>query len=201
MAVDSMTAIGLRTATGGVELLEQFEMAVPTLRPRDVLIRVASSGLNPVDTKKRHGFGAPGPLAEPVVLGYDAAGTVAAVGSEVTGFAVGDKVYTAGVLSRNGSNSELFAVDERIVGRAPKSLSLTQASAVPLVLLTAWEGLFESLGIKPFDPSESGKTILVLPGAGGVGSLVIQLVSSVAYEVSLMWCIVCRLWVWCLCIA
>jgi NADPH2:quinone reductase len=123
------------------------------------------------------GWGSAGPLASPSVLGYDGAGIVEAVGPEATLFKVGDRVYAAGDLNRFGTNGELFAVDERIVGHAPKSLSLTQASAVPLVLLTAWEGLFESLELTAFDISLTGKRILVLPGAGGVGSFVIQLVS------------------------
>jgi len=135
-----------------------------------------------VDTKNRkhNFFGSPtGPLEAPLVLGYDAAGVVEQVGAEVRNFKVGDKVFYAGDIKRAGSNAEYQAVDERIVGRAPKSLSLTTASAVPLVFLTAWEGLVEGLGLKAHDPSFAGKRLLLLPGAGGVGSFVTQLASQV----------------------
>jgi len=105
-------------------------------------------------------------------------GTVVKVGSESSMFKVGDKVYFAGSIARNGSNAEYVAIDERIVGQAPTSVSLTKAAAQPLVFLTAWEGLFEGLGLTAFDPKIAGKTLLVLPGAGGVGSYVIQLASQ-----------------------
>jgi len=179
----TMKACGLNTGKtpGGVELLEEFIMPVPEMQPRDILIKVAACGLNPVDIKKREtnmfGAGA-GTLESPVVLGYDGAGTVAKVGSESSMFKIGDEVYFAGSIARNGSNAEYVAIDERIVGHAPTSVSLTKAAAQPLVLLTAWEGLFEGLGLTAGDPQIEGKTLLVLPGAGGVGSYVIQLASK-----------------------
>lgn len=170
-----MSAIGLSTCHGGVELIDDLVVPVPSLGARDILVRVLACGLNPVDTKKRSGFGKPGPVTAPVIMGYDGVGMVEALGSDASLFKVGDKVYTAGVLNRNGTNADFMAVDERIVALAPKSLSAAHAASVPLVLLTAWEGLFESLGLTAFDFSLSGKSILVLPGAGGVGSYVIQL--------------------------
>merc|ERR1712110_289666 len=112
-------------------------------------------------------------------MGYDGAGVVEKVGSECSLFKVGDKVFFAGTLNRNGTNSEYTAVDERIVGHAPQSLSLTQAAAIPLVLLTAWEGLLEGLALTAHDQKNAGKKLLALPGAGGVGSFVIQLASQV----------------------
>lgn len=179
----NMMAIGLNTGSkpGDISEISAFEMPVPEVKPRDLLVKVTASGLNPVDTKKRQKnmMGESGTLTAPVVMGYDGAGVVEKVGSEVSLFKEGDKVFFAGALNRNGSNAEYLAIDERIVGHAPQSLSLTQAAAVPLVLLTAWEGLLEGLGITAHDRSNVGKTLLMLPGAGGVGSFVIQLASQV----------------------
>lgn len=180
----SMRAIGLNkgAAPGGLDQLSEFEMAMPELRPRDLLVKVVAAGLNPVDTKKRKtnifGSGA-GTLEAPVVLGYDGAGVVEKVGSESSLFQVGDKVYFAGDISRNGSNAEFLAIDERIVGHAPKTLNFTMAAAMPLVFLTAWEGLAEGLGLQAYDENLAGKKLLMLPGAGGVGSFVIQLASQI----------------------
>lgn len=101
-------------------------------------------------------------------------------GAEATLFEIGDRVWTAGVINRNGTNADFMAVDERIVGFAPKSLPSSTAAAVPLTLLTAWEGIFEGLGIQPQHDQNVGKTLLILPGAGGVGSLVIQLAKKIA---------------------
>lgn len=107
-------------------------------------------------------------------------GVVVAKGAEATLFEVGDRVWTAGVLNRNGTNADFMAVDERIVGYAPTSLPSSTAAAVPLTLLTAWEGIFEGLGIAPLADENAGKTLLILPGAGGVGSFVIQLAKKIA---------------------
>lgn len=180
----SMTAVGLNAGSspGGIEQLSEFEMPIPELKPLDILVRVVASGLNPVDVKKRAknvGSQETGTLSAPVVMGYDGAGIVERIGTDCSRFQVGDKVFFAGDLKRQGSNAEFIAIDERIVGRAPQSLSLTAAAAVPLVLLTAWEGLVEGLGLKAHDPKDVGKTLLILPGAGGVGSFVIQLASQV----------------------
>merc|ERR1719188_609459 len=119
-----------------------------------------------------------GPLEAPVVLGYDGAGVVERAGPDCSLFKEGDRVYFAGAINRNGSNAEFVAIDERIVGLAPKTVSLTAAAAMPLVFLTAWEGLAEGLGLRAHDPKLAGKRLLVLPGAGGVGSFVIQLASQ-----------------------
>lgn len=180
MAVPAdMNVIGLKSATGGIELFEEFRMPVPELGDRDVLIKVDAAGMNPVDDKLRTNFGTPGPLDAPKVLGMDGCGTIAAVGKAVTFFKVGDVVWTAGLLTKNGTNADYVAHDERIVGLAPTSISRGMAASVPLVFLTAWEGLFEGLGLSEFDPALAGKTLLVLPGAGGVGSFVIQLASAI----------------------
>jgi zinc-binding alcohol dehydrogenase family protein len=133
--------------------------------------------VNPVDTKQR----APNPKVEttPRVLGYDAAGTVAAVGPEVTLFKPGDEVYYAGDVTRPGSNSELQLVDERIVGRKPKSLDFAQAAAIPLTAITAWEAYFDRMKIDA-GGKHRGASLLIIGGAGGVGSIGIQIAKVVA---------------------
>lgn len=168
-----MKAIGLKTKGGPSSLLEELEILIPELlKPLDILVKMQAVGMNPVDTKVRAN---PAELTEPKILGYDGVGVVEKLGSDASLFKVGDKVWFAGVTNRNGTNAEYIAVDERIVGWAPTAISTAHAAAIPLVLLTAWEGIFEQLGIKAFDPANKGKTLLMLPGAGGVGSLVVQL--------------------------
>jgi len=151
--------------------LEDIELPAPRPRPRDLLVRVKAVSVNPVDTKVR-GKAQP-PAGEHRVLGWDAVGTVEAVGAEVTGFQPGDRVYYAGAIDRPGCNSELHAVDERIVARAPKSLSDSEAAALPLTSITAYELLFDRLGVA--HGGGAGQTLLVVGGAGGVGSILIQL--------------------------
>ncbi|MGW3040971.1 zinc-binding alcohol dehydrogenase family protein [Kitasatospora sp. NPDC001159] len=153
------------------ESLVDLELPVPEPGPHDLLVRVEAVALNPVDYKVRQNAD---PGGEPRVLGWDAAGTVVAVGAQVELFEVGDEVYYAGALERPGANSRYHAVDERLVGRKPSSLSFTEAAALPLTSLTAWEGLFERLGLRTGDPAQAG-TLLVTAAAGGVGSVVTQL--------------------------
>ncbi|MFF0416098.1 zinc-binding alcohol dehydrogenase family protein [Kitasatospora sp. NPDC004745] len=153
------------------ESLVDVELPVPQPGPRDLLVRVEAVALNPVDHKIRQNVD---PGGEPKVLGWDAAGTVVAVGSEVELFRVGDEVYYAGALDRPGANSRYHAVDERLVGHKPSSLTFAEAAALPLTALTAWEGLFERLGVRGGDPEQPG-TLLVTAAAGGVGSITIQL--------------------------
>lgn len=145
----------------------------------DILVRNYSIATNPVDVKKLANFGnikADEKLEQPVIVGWDSAGVVEAVGAEATLFRVGDHVYFAGVLSRAGSFAEYTLVDERIVGHKPKSLSWDQAATVPLVALTAYEAIHEQLGVSP-DHKEANakKVLLMIAGAGGVGSIAIQL--------------------------
>ncbi|MBD1914070.1 MULTISPECIES: zinc-binding alcohol dehydrogenase family protein [unclassified Leptolyngbya] len=157
------------------------EIAVepPTLRARDLLVRVRAVSINPVDYKVRSSI--QDKQSAPQILGWDAAGVVEQVGSQVSLFKPGDEVYYAGNITRPGSNSELHAVDERIVGRKPARLSFEQAAALPLTTITAWEGLFERMGISD-QKSEinHGKHLLIIGGAGGVGSIAIQLAKQVA---------------------
>ena len=137
--------------------------------------------VNPVDTKVRKLLG-DAVQDPPRVLGFDAAGVVEAVGAEVTGFSPGDEIFYAGDVTRAGSNAEYQAVDARLVAKKPAAWSFEEAAAVPLVALTAWELLFERMGIDP-DGSDRGKAILVINGAGGVGSAVIPLARSAGLRV------------------
>ncbi len=138
----------------------------------DLLVEVRAVSVNPVDTKVRR---RDDPVGEPKVLGFDAAGVVRAIGPDCKLFGPGDEVFYAGVVTRPGSNAEQQLVDERIVGRKPRTLSFAQAAALPLTSITAWEGLFDRLGIARGPDSGKGSALLVLGGAGGVGSMVIQL--------------------------
>ena len=148
--------------------LVDVELPTPELRPRDVLVAVQAVSVNPVDVKRRSGLGH---SDEPVVLGHDAAGIVQATGPEVSTLAVGDEVYYAGDVTRQGSNAELQAVDERIVALRPGSLSFAEAAALPLTSITAWETLFERFRLTP----DSDGELLIMGAAGGVGSIMIQL--------------------------
>ena len=167
-----MKAVGFRQ--GGPldreDSLIDIEVADPSPGPRDLLVRIRAVSVNPVDTKVRGGAK---PADEPMVLGYDAAGVVEAIGADVTLFAPGDEVYYAGTIKRPGTNSELHVVDERIVGSKPRSFDFAQAAALPLTGLTAWELLFDRLRV-PRGGGE-GQTILIVNGAGGVGSMLVQL--------------------------
>ncbi|MDB5819574.1 MAG: NADPH:quinone reductase, partial [Rhizobacter sp.] len=142
---------------------------VPT--ERDLLVRVKAISVNPVDTKVRAGEKPDAGQAK--VIGWDVCGTVEAVGSGVTGFRPGDRVYYAGSIVRPGADSELHVVDERIASIAPKSLSDAQAAAMPLTTITAYELLFDRLGVAP--GGGEGQSLLIVGGAGGVGSILIQL--------------------------
>jgi len=152
--------------------LQDIQLPDPTPGPRDLLVRVEAVSVNPVDTKLRKKKPSVG--GAPVVLGYDAAGIVEAVGTEVIGFKVGDAVYYAGDVTRPGTNSELHAVDERIVAHKPRSLEADHAASLPLTSLTAYEALFEQLEI-PLLGATHNRTLLLIGGAGGVGSLTIQM--------------------------
>jgi len=154
------------------DALVDFETAKPEPKGRDIRVAVKAISANPVDYKVRK-RAAP-PAGEHKILGFDAAGVVDAVGPDVTLFKPGDEVFYAGSILRQGTNSEFHLVDERIVGRKPKSLSFAQAAALPLTSITAWELLFDRLGAVP-GKSVDPRTLLITGGAGGVGSILIQL--------------------------
>jgi zinc-binding alcohol dehydrogenase family protein len=141
----------------------------------DLLVKIAAVSVNPVDTKVRKAKPPEG--SEWRVLGFDAVGTVEAIGPEVQNFKLGDSVFYAGSIARPGTNSEYHLVDERIVGHKPTSLTNAEAAALPLTAITAWEMLFERLNVKRPTP-QGGNTILVIGGAGGVGSITIQLLRA-----------------------
>ena len=163
-----MKAIGY-TETGPATQLTRQDVSRPTLRPRDVLVAVKGISVNPVDVKLRAAR-APDGLG---ILGFDAAGVVVETGPEVTGYAVGDEVFYAGDVTRDGTNAEFHAVDERIVGRKPVALDFTEAAGMPLTAITAWEMLFDSFRLT--EGAGEGQSLLVIGGAGGVGSILIQL--------------------------
>jgi NADPH2:quinone reductase len=148
------------------------ELPKPSPAGRDLLVAVKAIAVNPVDTKVR----APKDKVEPAprVIGYDAAGVVEAAGPDVTLFKPGDAVYYSGDITRPGTNAEFHLVDERIVGHKPKSLSFAEAAALPLTTITAWEVLFDRIGLD-VDGGDKGSTLLIIGGAGGVGSIAIQL--------------------------
>jgi NADPH2:quinone reductase len=166
-AVGSFTGLPI----DDIEALPDLRIEVPELRPHDVLVRVMAVSVNPVDVKRRSSLPT---SSTPVVLGQDAAGVVEAVGPAVTTLSVGDEVWYAGDVSRQGSNADLHAVDSRIVARKPNSLSFGDAAALPLTTITAWETLFERFGLT----EQSRGDLLVLGAAGGVGSIMIQLAKA-----------------------
>ncbi|GAA2228750.1 hypothetical protein GCM10009851_11520 [Herbiconiux moechotypicola] len=172
-----MRAIGYskNTAIDDAEALVEREVPLPKIGPHDLLVEVHAVSVNPVDVKQRAHAGSGGFR----VLGYDAAGVVVAAGSSVTLFEPGDHVYYAGALNRPGSNAHYQAVDERIVGRKPASLDWADAAALPLTTLTAYEALFDKLHLT--ETSEG--TLLIVGAAGGVGSIMIQLVKVLAPRV------------------
>jgi zinc-binding alcohol dehydrogenase family protein len=156
------------------EALLDLQLPAPTpesLAPRDLLVAVQAISVNPVDTKVRRNR-APQP-GKPEVLGWDAVGTVLAVGDAVSLFKVGDRVWYAGSIVRPGTNAERHVVDERIVGRAPATLADAEAAAMPLTSITAWELLFDRLGVA--QGGGAGQALLITGAAGGVGSMLIQL--------------------------
>ncbi|MBS1155330.1 MAG: zinc-binding alcohol dehydrogenase family protein [Proteobacteria bacterium] len=152
--------------------LQDITLPEPVASGRDLLVEVRAISVNPVDTKVR--LGAAPAEGEWKVLGWDAAGIVRAVGPDVTRFRPGDRVWYAGSIARQGSNSELQLVDERIVGKMPESLDFAQAAALPLTAITAWEMLFDRLAIAPGKPVDQG-ALLIVGAAGGVGSIMVQL--------------------------
>ena len=170
-----MRAIGYKQSRSADDPLALVDIELPDPTPGawDLLVRVEAIAVNPVDAKVRR-------RDQPEagawrVLGWDAAGTVEAVGAAVQGFAVGDPVWYAGALNRPGCNSEWQLVDARLVSRRPTSLSAAEAAALPLTAITAWELLFDRLRLSQGPEAHRGEALLVMGGAGGVGSILVQL--------------------------
>jgi len=164
--MSTVSAIGAFSADPAS--LQDVRISRPALLPHDLLVEVQAVSVNPVDVKVRKNLP---PQTEPRILGFDAAGTVVEVGQLAEGFAVGDEVWYAGDITRPGSNAQLQAVDSRVVAHKPTSLDWAAAAAVPLTALTAWESLFDRMRLQ----ATSTGTLLVMAGAGGVGSSAIQL--------------------------
>lgn len=179
-----MKAIGLTRylPIDDANALQEFDLPDPGQpQGQDLLIQVQAVSVNPVDTKLR------GPKAgeenPPRILGFDAAGTVVAVGPDVSAFEIGDEVYYAGDVTRPGCNAQLQLVDERLVGRKPTTLDFAEAAALPLTTLTAWELLFQRMPYQLDGRRNVGRTLLVIGGAGGVGSMAIQLARHAGFSV------------------
>jgi NADPH2:quinone reductase len=153
------------------EALVDVELPRPEPAGRDLLVKVEAVSVNPVDTKRRRGGDPPEGMR---VLGWDAAGTVETAGPDATLFKRGDAVFYAGSVVRPGANCEYHLVDERIVGRKPSSLGFAEAAALPLTAITAWELLFDRIGVKRGEGADR-RSLLIVGGAGGVGSMAIQI--------------------------
>lgn len=166
-----MKAIGYQQSLAITHPQALVDINVPKPSPtgKDILVRVEAISVNPVDTKIR--LNSAPENGEYKILGWDAAGVIEAVGDEVSSLQVGDKVWYAGAIDRTGCNAEYHLVDERIVSTMPTSLSFTQAAALPLTAITAWELLFDRLGLNANSTGE----LLIIGAAGGVGSMMIQL--------------------------
>lgn len=180
------------------EALFDLELELPQLRDFDVLVKIAAIAVNPVDTKVRRNMPA---TDAPRILGWDACGEIVALGSKVSAFKIGQRVYYAGALDRQGSNAEYQAVDSRLIALAPTSLNNAQAAALPLTSITAWEILFERLNVarKPAPATQGARpTLLITGAAGGVGSMLIQLarhltdlriIATASRDSSRQWCL------------
>ncbi|PKH88626.1 zinc-binding alcohol dehydrogenase family protein [Colwellia sp. Bg11-28] len=177
-----MKAIGYKKSLpiSDIDSLVDIEIPQPIATGRDILVKISAIAVNPVDYKIRQNK--PSETDEYKVIGWDAVGEIVAMGENATKFQLGDKVYYAGDLTRQGSNAEYQLVDERIVGHKPKSLADVEAAALPLTTITAYEMLFEHLALPKIMPDSSEKSndvILVVGAAGGVGSILVQLAKAI----------------------
>ncbi|MBC1727509.1 zinc-binding alcohol dehydrogenase family protein [Listeria seeligeri] len=168
-----MKAVGLTKAANN---FVDVEIARPVPENHDLLVKIKAISINPVDTKMR----AANSTEELRVLGWDAVGEVVEKGLDVTLFQKGEEVYFAGDVTRPGTYAEFTLIDERLVGKKPKNLKVEEAAAMPLTTITAWEALFDRLEITAED---KGKSILIINGAGGVGSIATQLAAKTGLEV------------------
>jgi NADPH:quinone reductase len=172
---DKMKAVGLYEylPIDDPKSLQNVKVKKPKAKGKDILVEVKAVSVNPVDTKIR----APkkGKEEEAKILGWDAAGVVKDTGDDVEMFQPGDEVYYAGAVNRQGSNSEFHLVDERIAAKKPENLDFSDAAAMPLTTITAWEALFHRMDISRNPEDNEGKKILMVGAAGGVGSIAVQL--------------------------
>ncbi len=174
-----MNAVGFNTSlpiTDSNSFLD-VDIEKPTPAGHELLVNIQAISVNPVDYKIRQNSAKDTVLDAPKIIGWDAVGMVESVGDKVTLFKAGDAVYYAGDITKSGSYAEHQVIDERLVGRKPANLSIEEAAGVPLVALTAWEVLFDRMRLSA--ERDAGKTILIIGGAGGVGSIAIQLAKKV----------------------
>lgn len=174
-----MKAIGFKKSLpiDEAESFIEFEKEIPQPTGHDILVKIEAISVNPVDYKIRQGAAKDQTLDEAKIIGWDAIGTVISVGEQASIFKAGDKVFYAGDITKPGTNQEYQLVDERIVGFAPKKISIEDAAAMPLTSLTAYEILFDRLRLSR--EKDAGKSVLIIGGAGGVGSIAIQLAKNV----------------------
>jgi NADPH2:quinone reductase len=175
-----MKAVGFKTSLpiSAPNSFIDFETPMPSAKGHELLVKIKAIAVNPVDYKIRQNSAKDTELATPKIIGWDACGIVEAIGENVSLFKVGDEVYYAGDINKPGCNAEFQLIDERIVGKKPKSLNVEEAAAMPLTSLTAWEILFDRMRISA--DKDQGKTLLIIGGAGGVGSIAIQLAKKLA---------------------
>lgn len=191
-----MKAVGFKNSLPIEEAESLIELDLPDPSPldNDLMVEIEAISVNPADAKRRIRTAVDGPLDTPMILGYDAVGIVSAIGSAVEGFSVGDRVWYAGDANRPGSNASKQCVDHRISSLAPTSVSPEQAASLPLTSITAWEVLFDRLQVPT---NENSKSLLIIGGAGGVGSVTLQLarkltglkaIATASREESADWC-------------
>ncbi len=154
--------------------LKEYQVPKPEPLEHDLIVRIDAVSVNPADAKIRIRSAQDQDRETPRILGYDAVGTIEAMGSAVTGFAIGDRVFYAGDVTRDGSYAEYQAVDARIAAKAPQTLTNAETAALPLVSLTAYEALFDRMKLS----KDQNGTLLIIGGAGGVGSTMIQLAKT-----------------------
>lgn len=192
-----MKAIATRGATDieKTGAFEEIELERPTAEGSNALVRIEAISVNPVDTKVR--AGALGEITEPTVLGWDVVGIVESLGDDVENVSVGDRVYYAGELNRDGCNAQYQLIDARLMAKAPKNLEIEEIAALPLTVLTAWEGLFDKLRLTRDAGAHREQTLLIINGAGGVGSIAIQMarqltglrvIATASQPRSIQWC-------------
>lgn len=167
------------TQFGGPTLFTSMELPKPIIKPGHVIIRVMATSVNPVDTKIRRGDIPSIAPTFPAVLHGDVAGIIEEVSPDVTAFKKGDEVFgcVGGLINTDGALAEFMLADARLLAKKPKSVSMKEAGVLPLVSLTAWEGLFEKVNIQP------GQKVLIHAGTGGVGHIAIQLAKWAGAEV------------------
>lgn len=163
---------------GNVDKLQMDNIAIPEISEDEVLVEVKATSINPIDWKLREGYLAKAiPLKFPIVLGWDVSGIITRVGQKVKEFKTGDKVLARPDLTNRGTYAEYTAVKEDKLALLPENVSFEEAAALPLAGMTAWQGIYEALEVKP------GQKVLMQGGAGGVGIIAIQLLKHIGAEV------------------